>query len=71
MMREATFSLAMYGHICFQKCTKAILLYISQMTVSLTDIALQCLCTSSGTHRQNYVLVAAEAAKAYAKYKPY
>ena len=38
-----------------------------QVTLSLTDIALECLCTGSGTHQQNYVLVAAEAAKAYVR----
>ena len=38
-----------------------------QITLSLTDVALECLCTSSCTHQEDYVLVAAEAAKAYAR----
>ncbi len=35
----------------------------AQVTIPLMDIALECLCTSSGYHHQRYVLVASQTLK--------
>ncbi len=39
------------------------LLSRAQVTIPLMDIALECLCTSSGYHHQRYVLVASQTLK--------